>query len=436
RDYTEGEPGIGSVAISGPYEAVGSGDTPSRKRLFVCQPSASEPEEACARKILTTLATRAYRRPATEREVQVLFDFYKSGREGGGFEGGIGVALRRVLMSPQFLFRIEPDPDRVAPGAAYPVSDLDLASRLSFFLWSSLPDDELLGLAQQGKLRDPGVLDQQIRRMIADSRVEALGVADSRVDALGTNFAGQWLYLRNVKAVAPDPEGFPDFDENLREALQRETELFFSSTIRDDRSLLSLLNADYTYLNERLARHYGVPNVYGSHFRRVPLKDENRRGLLGQGSILTVTSYATRTSPTLRGKWVMENILGAPLPPPPADVPSLQDRGSDGKILSVRQLIEHEAGKPIDSSGVLPDGTKFQGVGELRTLLLNHPEQFATTVTEKLLTYALGRGVEYYDQPAIRKVVREASASDYRWSSIIAGIVKSTPFQMRRSQEP
>jgi hypothetical protein len=269
--------------------------------------------------------------------------------------------------------------------------------------------------------------------------------------------------------VAPDPEGFPDFDENLREALQRETELFFSSTIRDDRSLLSLLNADYTYLNERLARHYGVPNVYGSHFRRVPLKDENRRGLLGQGSILTVTSYATRTSPTLRGKWVMENILGAPLPPPPADVPSLVDRGSDGKILSVRQLMEQhranavcaschsrmdplgfaldnydalgqwrdtEAGKPIDSSGVLPDGTKFQGVGELRTLLLNHPEQFATTVTEKLLTYALGRGVEYYDYPAIRKIVREASAGDYRWSSIIAGIVKSTPFQMRRSQEP
>jgi mono/diheme cytochrome c family protein len=459
RDYTEGEPALGSVAISGPYDVTGSGDTPSRKRLFVCQPSASEPEEACARKILATLATRAYRRPATEREVQVLFDFYKAGSERGGFDGGIGTALRRVLVSPQFLFRIEPDPDRVAPGSAYPVSDLELASRLSFFLWSSIPDDELLGLAQQGKLREPGVLEQQVRRMIADGRVEALG----------NNFAGQWLYLRNVKAVAPDPEDFPDFDENLREALQRETELFFSSTVRDDRSLLALLNADYTFLNERLARHYGVPNVYGSHFRRVPLKDENRRGLLGQGSILTVTSYATRTSPTLRGKWVMENILGAPLPPPPADVPSLQDRGSDGKILSVRQLMEQhranaicaschsrmdplgfaldnfdalgqwrdsEAGKPIDDSGVLPDGTKFKGVAELRNLLLSHPDQFAITVTEKLLTYALGRGVEYYDYPAIRKIVREASASDYRWSSIIAGIVKSTPFQMRRSQEP
>jgi hypothetical protein len=294
-------------------------------------------------------------------------------------------------------------------------------------------------------------------------------IADGRVEALGNNFAGQWLYLRNVKAVTPDPEDFPDFDENLREALQRETGLFFSSTIREDRSLLALLNADYTYLNERLARHYGVPNIYGSHFRRVPLKDDNRRGLLGQGSILTVTSYATRTSPTLRGKWVMENILGAPLPPPPADVPSLQDRGSDGKILSVRQLMEQhranaicaschsrmdplgfaldnfdalgqwrdsEAGKPIDDSGVLPDGTKFKGVAELRNLLLSRPDQFAITVTEKLLTYALGRGVEYYDYPAIRKIVREASASDYRWSSIIAGIVKSTPFQMRRSQEP
>ena len=460
RDYTEGEPAVGNVSISGPYDAKGGGGAPSRSKIFVCHPTSARDEDACAQKILSTLARRAYRRPATEREVQTLFTFYKTGRSRGNFEAGIGSALRRVLVSPSFLFRVEPDPASTAPDSAYRISDLALASRLSFFVWSSIPDDELLDVAQRGQLSDPAVLEQQVRRMLADPRSKAL------VD----NFAGQWLYLRNVKAAAPDPDIFPDFEENLREALLRETELFFGSMLREDHKLLDLLNADYTFLNERLARHYGIPNVYGSHFRRVTLSDENRRGLLGQGSILMVTSYSTRTSPTLRGKWVLENVLAAPPPPPPPNVvAALKERGADGKILSVRQLMEEhrsnavcatchgrmdplgfaldnfdalgqwrttEGGKPIDPTGVLPDGTRFEGAAGLRKELLKHPEQFATAVTEKLLTYGLGRGIEYYDQPAIRKIVREAAASDYRWSSLIAGIAKSTPFQMRRSIEP
>jgi len=464
------DPAVGTVIVSGPYDTKGAGETPSRRAIFVCHPIESEQrpkgsgsladnEEACARKILSTLAHRAYRRPVNGADIDALLSLYKTGRSKGDFESGIAMALRRILAGPEFLFRIEQDPANLAPGATYRVSDLELASRLSFFLWSSIPDGQLLELAEHGKLQDPAVLEQQVKRMLADTRSEALV----------SNFAGQWLYLRNMRSVSPDPDSAPEFDENLREAFQRETELFFGSIVREDRSVLDLLNANYTFVNERLAKHYGIPNVYGSHFRRVTLADENRRGLLGQGSLLTVTSYASRTSPTLRGKWLLANILGTPPPPPPPNVPSLKDRSDDGKILSVRQQMEQHranpacavchkmmdplgfalenfdsvgkwrstsgaANTPIDASGVLPDGTKFNGPAELRKVLLSRPDQFVTTVTEKLLTYALGRGVEYYDTPTVRKVMRDA-APDYRWSSLVLGIVKSTPFEMRRSAE-
>jgi hypothetical protein len=456
--------GVGTVSVIGPYDATGPGDTPSRRKIFVCRPAGptgQRDEEACATRILSNLARGAYRRAVTEKDVQPLLTLYRDGRAKGGFEAGIGMALRGILISTGFLFRVESDPAPqrgVPPGTAHEISGFELASRLSFFLWSSIPDEELLGLAERGRLKDPAVLEQQVRRMLADARAKTL------VD----NFAGQWLYLRNMATAAPDPDEFPEFDENLRQAFQQETQLFFQDMLREDRSVLNLLDANYTFLNERLARHYGIPNVYGNDFRRVTLTDEQRGGLLGQGSILTVTSYATRTSPTLRGKWLLENILGAPPPPPPPDVPSLKDRGEDGKILSVRQQMEqHRASPvcsschsrmdplgfaldnydgigrwrtasgatntPIDSSGVLPDGTKFQGPAELKKILLSRREQFVTTFTERLLTYALGRGVEYYDQPAVRKIVRGAAPGDYRWSSLISGIVQSTPFQMRRS---
>ena len=452
-------PSVASVTISGPYDPKGPGDTPSRRKIFICRPASTNDDGPCARKILSALAHKAYRRPATDGEVQVLLGFYRVGAKKAGFETGIGMALRRILISPEFLFRIERDPSNVMPDNVYRLNDLELASRLSFFLWSSIPDDELLNVAERGALREPAVLEKQVRRMLADSRSKAL------VD----NFAGQWLYLRNLQSVIPDPEAFPEFDEELRAAFQQETELFLGSMLREDRSVLDLLDADYTFLNERLARHYQIPNIYGSHFRRVTLSDEARRGLLGQGSILTVTSYATRTSPTLRGKWLLENILGAPSPPPPNNVPSLRDRGSDGRVLSVRQQMEQHRANPacagcharmdplgfalenfdaigrwritsdtantrIDSSGVLPDGTKFQGPAELRKILLERRGDFVTTVTEKLLTYAVGRGVDSYDMPAVRKILHEAAASNYRWSSLILGIVNSTPFQMRRAQ--
>ena len=459
RTDEEGEgPALGSVVIGGPYVAKGPGETPSRRRIFVCKPTGSADEKPCAREILSVLARRAYRRPISDADMPDLLAPFDAGRSEGGFEAGIQMALQRVLVSPEFLFRVERDPTGVAPDTAYPVSDIQLASRLSFFLWSSIPDDQLRNLAEQGKLNNPVVLEQQVRRMLADPRSRAL-VA---------NFAGQWLYLRNMQTVMPDKKEFPEFDENLREALVRETELFFESMLREDRGVFELLDAPYTFLNERLGRHYGIPNIYGSHFRRVNLDDERRRGLLGQGSILTVTSYANRTSPTLRGKFVLENILGAPPPPPPANVPSLKDRNESGKMLSVRkQLEEHRRnpvcaachalmdplgfalenfdalGKwrtvsgvtnvPIDASGVLPDGTQFNGPAELRQILLSRREEFVGVVAEKLLTYALGRGLEYYDQPAVRKIIMEA-APDYHWSSMILGIVKSPPFQMRRSQ--
>ena len=455
------QPRLENVIITGPFGAPGSptGDTPSRQRIFVCRPSSPRTtEEACARQVLSTLARRAYRRPVSDADLAGLLRFYTQGREAGGFEAGIELALRRLLVSPEFLFRVERDPAGVAPNTAYRIGDLELASRLSFFLWSSIPDDELLTIAGQGKLRQPGVLEQQVRRMLADSRSEALV----------SGFATQWLVLRRVEDWLADQYLFPDFDESLRRAMNRETALFFDSIMRDDRSVLELLTANYTFVNERLARHYGIPNVYGSHFRRVTLGDDNpRRGLLGHGSVLTLTSYPARTSPVVRGKWVLENVLGTPPPPPPPNVPALNETPSD-KVLTMRErMAAHRANPvcaschtmmdpiglslenfdavgrwrdrmegtttPIDVSGAFPDGTKFEGVTGLREVLLSRPEQFVTNLTEKMLTYALGRGVEHSDAPAIRAIRRDASRSNYSFSSLILGIVKSTPFQMRRS---
>ena len=450
--------GVDAVDIVGPAPGGTPGDTISRQRIFVCYPATPDEEAPCAREILTGLARRAFRRAPTEQDVRTLNGLYREGRADGGFEAGIRAALRGLLVDPDFLFRIERDPVDAQRGDVYQISDHGLASRLSFFLWSSIPDDELLGLAEQGRLSEPDVLEQQVTRMLRDDRAMAL------VD----NFTGQWLYLRNLRAVAPDPKTFPAFDHQLRTSLQRETGLFIGSLLRDDRSVLDLLRANHTYLDERLARFYGVPGVYGSHFRRVELNDPARVGLLGHASVLTVTSYPTRTSPVLRGKWVLENLLGAPPPPPPPNVPDLPDAAEDGARASVRERMEAHRANPvcaschkimdplgfalenfdavgrwrtvdaasaavIDSSGTMPDGTRFDGVAELRTALLEDPwrSEFIGTLTEKLLTYALGRGVESYDMPAIRKIVREAAANDYRWSDILLGIAKSVPFQMR-----
>jgi histone H3/H4 len=449
-------PYLGKVIIEGPYGAKGVGETLSRRKIFVCYPSRNEDELRCAQQILSTLARHAYRRPVTERDVTPLLSLYKEGKDSGGFESGISTAIQGLLVSPAFLFRTEHDEGSLPADVAYPISSLELASRLSFFLWSSIPDEQLLDLAVSGKLKNPLVLEQQVRRMLADSRS----------DALVSNFAGQWLYLRNIRRVLPDPVIYPEFDDSLRSAFEQETELFLKSNLREDRPVLNLLNANYTFLNEQLARFYGISNIYGSHFRRVSLQDHpERRGLLGQGSILTVTSYANRTSPTLRGKWLLETVLGAPPPPPPPNVPSLKEQNSeDGKTLSVRQQMEEhrkspacavchtrmdplgfalenfngigewrtsEGGEPVDASGVLPDGRRFDGPAELREVLQSSPKQFATAFTEKLLTYALGRGLEYYDAPAIRRITREAAAENYRWSSLIVGITRSVPFQMK-----
>ena len=453
------EPSIATVTLSGPYGVDGAGDTPSRERIFTCRPGgAAAAAEPCAREILSILARRAYRRPVTDADLDLLVPFYEEGRAEGGFDRGIQRALERLLVSPEFLYRIERDPEGVDPGASYRVGALELASRLSFFLWSSIPDDELLDRAIDGTLGDPAVLEAQVQRMLADRRSRAL------VD----NFAEQWLYLRDVEAKEPDPGFFPGFDENLRQAFQRETELFIDSVLREDRSVSDLLTADYTFVNERLARHYGIPYVYGSHFRRVPLDGTARRGLLGQGGILTLTSYATRTSPVLRGKWILENLLASPPPPPPPDIPSLAETTDDGAALSMRAAMERHRANPacaschaqmdplgfalenfdavgrwrnrgesndaIDASGVLPDGTSFEGPEGMRQALLREPKRFVATVTEKLLTYALGRNVESYDMPAVRAIVRDAERNDYRFSSIVLGIVRSTPFQMRMSQ--
>ncbi|HWP84004.1 MAG TPA: DUF1592 domain-containing protein, partial [Terriglobia bacterium] len=449
------EPKVSSLIISGPYDVQGPGDTPSRQKIFLCHPATAAEEEPCARRIFSHLARRAYRRPVSDTDVEPLLELYRSGRRRGNFESGIQMGLQGLLVSTEFLFRIEREPEGAA-GKVYRLSDLELASRLSFFLWSSIPDEELLRLAEQGKLHDSEVLRQQVRRMLDDPRSQAL------VD----NFAGQWLYLRNLKTRTPNRDEFPEFDESLRQDFEQETTLFLKSIMREDRSVLTLLNADYTFLNERLANFYGVPNVYGNRFRRVKVSDENRRGLLGQGSILLLTSYANRTSVVQRGKWVLENLLASPPPPPPPDVPPLKERSEGAKGTFRQQLEEHrknpfcygcharmdpigfalenfdaigkwrelDGGLPIDASGALIDGSKFTGPAGLREGLLKRPENIAYAVAEKLLMYALGRTLEHYDGPALRKIVREAAPSDYRWSSIVLGIVNSVPFQMRRSR--
>ena len=447
-------PAVFSVTVNGPFNAKGPGDTPSRRAIFVC----STQDEACATRIVSRLARRAYRRPVRAADLAVPMRFFREAQGKEGFEAGIEMALRAVLVSPEFLFRVEQDPAEVKPGTAYRISELELASRLSFFLWSSIPDEELLGLAERGELRKPGVLSGQVRRMLGDER--------SRM--LVTNFADQWLQLRNVAATTPDMRAFPDFDDNLRKAFRRETHLFLESVLREDRSVTELLRANYTFLNERLAKHYGVARVYGSRFRKVTFAEgAERGGLLRQGSILTVTSYATRTSPVIRGKWVLDNILGVPPPPPPPNVPALEETKAAMKKMTVRErLAEHrrnpacagchklmdpvgfalenydavgrwrraEDGVPVDVSGGLPDGAQFAGVAGLEKALLTRPELFATTVTEKLLTYALGRGVELTDSPAVRQIVRQAQRNNFRFSSLIEGIAGSPSFQMRRAQ--
>jgi hypothetical protein len=456
-----GLPHIDQVVVSGPYNATGPGDTPSRRKIFVCHPANASEEVGCAKKILTALAREAYRRPITPADTETLLSFYQAGRnQAGNFDAGIERALRLMLSSPEFVFRFERDPATLAAGASYRIDDLELASRLSFFLWSSIPDDELLNLATANKLSDPATLDSQVRRMLADPRAQALA----------TNFAAQWLYLRNLKNFAPDPNEFPDFDDDLRQSMLTETEMFFESVVKEDHNVLDLLNADYTFVNERLAHHYGIPNVYGPRFRRVTLNDEARRGLLGQGSVLTVTSYATRTSPVLRGKWILTNILGTPPPAPPPNVPALKENNEGGKVLSVRERLEEhrkspacaschkimdplgfslenfdaigqwransEDGAPIDASGVLLDGSKVNGPGTLRAALMSRPEVFVSTLTEKLMTYALGRGVDYNDEPAIRAIVARAASDHYHFSDLVAGIVKSAPFRMKIKTAP
>ncbi len=450
------QPALASVTISGPYNVKGPGDTPSRRRIFVCRPTAGADEPACATKILSTLLRRAYRRPATDDDLKLLMPFYAAGTAEGGFERGIQRALERVLVSPQFLFRIERHPDSVAPGAPYRITDLELASRLSFFLWSSIPDDELLDGAIGGQLKDPAALDRQVRRMLADPRSESMV----------TNFAAQWLYLRDIDAKEPDEILFPDFDETLRDAFRRETELFVDSILRDNHSVLDLLTANYSFLNERLAAHYGIPGVRGSDFRRVVFGNGSPRGgLLGQGSILTLTSYATRTSPVVRGKWVLENLLAAPPPPPPPDIPALKTEGTEpGRTLSMREAMakhranpscascharmdpigfamenfdavgtwrDYDGGARIDASGVLPGGLAFEGMAGLKSALVARPEPFVSAVAEKLLMYAIGRNLQYYDAPAVRAIVGEAAKNNYTLSSLVSGIVKSVPFEMR-----
>ena len=477
-----GLPAVSRIIVTGPLArrsspaaAAGRGDTPTRRRIFTCRPDAAHAAEtaeapeaagaaetaeadeaACAERILAALARRAYRGLATDDDVQELVGFYEAGRAAGGFEAGIEAALWRLLASPKFLFRFEFDPPDAAPGDAYLLGDLELASRLSFFLWSSIPDEPLLAAAERGELRRPGGLERQVRRMLADPRAAAL------VD----NFAGQWLYLRNLQHIVPEPRRFRNFDNNLRRAFRRETELLFASIVAEDRSVLELLDADYTFVNERLARHYGIPGVRGSHFRRVAVTDEHRRGLLGHGSILTVTSYANRTSPVLRGKWVLENLLGAPPPPPPADVPDLPEEDGSGPGLTMRERLaahranpvcaschatmdpigfglenfdavgawrQSENGAPIDASGTLPNGAAFDGPAELRAALLARPETFVRALTAKLATYALGRGVEPFDAPAIRAILAEAAGSRYSFSSLVLGIARSVPFRMREA---
>jgi hypothetical protein len=450
-------PAIYQVSVTGPYASQEAGETASRRKLFVCYPKNPGEETACAERIVSAFARRAYRRPVVAADWAKPLKFYHEAKEAGGFEAGIGSALSAVLVSPEFLFRIERDPTDVAPATAYRISDLELASRLSFFLWSSIPDEELLAIAQRGELHRPKVLESQVRRMLADPRSSSLV----------ENFAAQWLHLRNLESFTPDLRLFPDFDDNLREAFRRETELHFEALLREDRTVLDLIKTDHTFLNERLAKHYGIPNVYGSRFRRVALDSESRRGgLLRQGSILTVTSYATRTSPVIRGHWLLGNLLGTPPPPPPANIPNLKENTVSETLPMRARLSAHRAnaacaschdlmdpvgfalenfdaigrwrltenGLPIDASGGLPDGSRFNGVTGLEDALLKHPELFVGTLTEKLLTFALGREMSENDAPAIRRIVRDAQRDGNHFSSIVLGIVKSSPFTLRKTQ--
>ena len=456
---------VGSVEIGGPYEASGSmTDTPGRQAIFSCRPrsASDDAERPCAREILSRLARRAYRRPVTEDDLATLFEFFDSGRrDGGSFDSGIQFALERLLVDPDFLLRVHRDPAQMAAGqTVYPLSDLEVASRLSFFLWSSIPDDELLSLAEQQRLTDPSVLEQQARRLLADPRA---------IEALVDDFAAQWLNLRRVVEVVVDPNQYPNYDETLLRAFTRETELFVGSTLLEDRSVTDLLDADYTFVNERLARHYEIPGVYGSRFRRVTLSDLDRRGgLLAEGALLATTSYPDRTSPVLRGKWLLDNIFGLPVPPPPPGVDTDLDPEPGSQSASIRErLAQHrrsptcaschsvidplgfalenfdviggwrtidESGQPVDATGTTASGARVQGLAGLRALLLDNPEQFPRTVTEKLLAYALGRRLEYYDRPAVRTIVRDAAGDGYRWSSLIVAIVKSPTFLMRAAE--
>lgn len=451
-----GNPAVENVAIGGPLRVDGPGDTPSRRKIFVCRPdgrAGADDELACARQIVAGLARAAYRRSVTEAEMATLLRFYEQGRKQASFDAGIQLALERTLADPNFLFRVEREPLHAASGTVFRLTDLELASRLSFFLWSSIPDGPLLNLAAEGKLKDPAILEQEVRRMLSDPRA----------DSLATNFATAWLDLPKVRTVLPDPDQYSDFDDNLRAAFLEETELFVESQLHSDAAITGLLDANYTFVNERLARHYGIPDVYGSHFRRVTLDNSERGGLLGEGSILMATSYPNRTSPVIRGKWLLDNLLGMPPPPPPPDVPPLKESGANGKPASVRERMEAHRqsaacavchvrmdpmgfalenfdaigkwrttsdGLPIDASAALPDGDKFDGVAGLRKILLSHRTQFINTFTSKLATYALGRELEYYDRPAIREIAREAEPSGFLWSSIVLGIVKSPMFQM------
>jgi cytochrome c553 len=454
-----GTPQVDRMVISGPYNVTARGNTPSRDRIFACRPSSAADEVPCARIILLKLSRRAFRRTVTDSDIRPLLAFYERGRGEGDFDHGIEKAIGAMLVSPDFLFRVERDPKGSAAGSVYRLNDFALASRLSFFLWSSIPDDQLLDLAEQGKLKDPVVLQQQVRRMLDDPRSQSL------VD----NFAGQWLYLRNLELSKPDADAFPEFDESLRQAFRTETSLFFQNILREDSSLLELLDANYTFLNQRLAQHYGIPNVYGPQFRKVTLTDPNRGGLLGQGSVLTVTSYPNRTSVVQRGKWILENLLGTPPPPPAVVVPDLKEHGNDGKHLTMRQQMEQhranpecascharmdplgfalenydgvgkwrdkDAGSAIDASGKLPDGSAFVGPAGLKKIMVtSRRDEFISTATQKLLLYALGRGLEFYDLPAVRSISRQAAKDDYRMSALIAAIVRSTPFQMRRTPD-
>ena len=454
--HPRSSPAVYQVSITGPFGAHGPGDTPSRSRIFIVQPKSPGEEETCAKQILSTLMRRAYRRPVSDADLARPMEFFRDGRKEANFDAGIEAALSAVLVSREFLFRVEQEPKGLAGKSPYRITDLELASRLSFFLWSSVPDDELLDVAARGQLNQPDVLAKQTRRMLADPRSLSLV----------SNFASQWLHLRNLDSITPDGRLFPDFDDNLRQAMRRETELLFEEVLRDDRSVLDLLRTDHTFLNERLAKHYGIPNIYGPRFRRVALGPETPRGgLLRHASVLTVTSYATRTSPVIRGNWILGTLLGTAPPPPPPNVPALEDNAVSASLPVRERLAQHRAnaacaschdlmdpvgfalenfdalgrwrtleeGKPVDASGGFPDGAKFTGVAGLEQALLNRPELFASTLTEKLLTFALGRGVESFDAPAVRQVVRDAKADNHRFSAIVLGIVKSTPFTMRQS---